>query len=388
VKLAIVTETFPPEINGVAMTFGVIASELGRRGHSLAVYRPWRSDLPDGRSNADYCQVALPGLPIPGYPLLRLGLPAGARLRRAWSAERPDLVHVATEGPLGLSAIRSARALGIPVTSSFHTNFHAYARHYKISLLRNAALGWLRYVHNLTLRTFVPTADLCGELSAMGFANLSVMSRGVDTRQFRPERRSNALRRDWHAGPDDPVVIHVGRMAAEKNYPLLFRAYAAMAKANPRCRFVLAGEGPLKRSLVKAHPECVFAGFFSRDEIGRYYASADIYVHASLTETFGNVLTEAMASGLAAVGFDYAAARIFMKDGVSGLTAVPGDSEALIAAAVRLATDSNLRSRLRVAGRHAVEAQSWEKVIARLEGDLERIAGVARAPGGAAPVPA
>jgi glycosyltransferase involved in cell wall biosynthesis len=368
------------------MTFGVIASELGRRGHSVAVYRPWRRDLPDASANADYRQVPMPGLPIPGYPLLRMGLPAGRRLRQTWSSERPDLVHVATEGPLGLSAIKAARALGIPVTSSFHTNFHAYTRHYKISIFQDVALAWLRYVHNLTLRTFVPTADLCGELSLLGFANLAVMSRGVDTGQFRPERRSYSLRNDWNAGPDDPVVIHVGRMAAEKNYPLLFRAYSAMARANPRCRFVLAGEGPLKRALIRAHPECVFAGFFSRDEIGRYYASADIYVHASLTETFGNVLTEAMASGLAAVGFDYAAARIFLRNGVNGLTAPPGDSEALIAAAVRLVTDSALRNRLRVAGRAAVEEQSWEKVIARFERDLEETAGVVREPVPSAPV--
>jgi glycosyltransferase involved in cell wall biosynthesis len=388
VKLAIVTETFPPEINGVAMTFGVIAGELGRRGHSVAVYRPWRRDIPEAGTAPDYRQVPVPGLPIPGYPLLRMGLPAGGRLRRTWAADRQDLVHVATEGPLGLSAIKAARALGIPVTSSFHTNFHAYTRHYKVSLLRNFALGWLRYVHNMTQRTFVPTAELCGELSLLGFRSVAVLSRGVDTRQFRPARRSQSLRSDWGAGPDDPVVIHVGRMAAEKNYPLLFRAYAAMRKANPACRFVLAGDGPLKGALMRAHPECVFAGFFSRDEIGRYYASADIYVHASLTETFGNVLTEAMASGLAAAGFDYAAARIFMQDGESGLTAPCADPDALIAAAVRLATDPALRARLRVAARAAVEAQSWERVIARFEGDLEEIAGVAPLVGTPAPVPA
>jgi glycosyltransferase involved in cell wall biosynthesis len=368
------------------MTFGVIAGELGRRGHSVAVYRPWRSDLPDAAGNPDYTQVPMPGVPIPGYPLLRMGLPARGRLTKAWSLDRPDLVHVATEGPLGLSAVKAARSLGIPVTSSFHTNFHAYTRHYKVSLFRNVALSWLRHVHNLTLRTFVPTADLCGELSALGFRNVALLSRGVDTRQFTPERRSPALRADWRAGPEDPVVIHVGRMAAEKNYPLLFRAYAAMAAANPRCRFVLAGEGPLKRSLMKAHPDCVFAGFFSRDEIGRHYASADIYVHASLTETFGNVLTEAMASGLAVAGFDYAAARIFVRDGETGLTARIGDPDAFVSAAVRLATDPGLRARLRIAGRAAVEAQSWEKVIARFEADLEEIAGVVRAPSGDTPV--
>jgi len=386
VKLAIVTETFPPEINGVAMTFGVIASELGRRGHSVAVYRPWRRDLPDSRLPSDYLQVPMAGVPIPGYPLLRLGLPAGSRFRRLWSRDRPDLVHVATEGPLGLSAIRAARALAIPVTSSFHTNFHAYTRHYKISLLRDLALGWLRHVHNLTRRTFAPTSDMCLELGSVGFRNLSVLSRGVDTRQFRPERRSCALRSDWQAGPDDPVVIHVGRMAAEKNYPLLFRAYAAMKRANPACRFVLAGEGPLKRALMRAHPDCVFAGFFSRDEIGRYYASADIYVHASLTETFGNVLTEAMASGLAAAGFDYAAARIFMRDGETGLTAPCDQPDGLVAAAVRLATEPALRARLRAAARLAVEAQSWERVIARFESDLEGEAGISPIAAGRSPV--
>jgi glycosyltransferase involved in cell wall biosynthesis len=370
------------------MTFGVIASEMARRGHSVAVYRPWRRDLPRPEASAEFRQVAMAGIPLPGYPQLRMGLPAGRRLRQAWTKDRPDLVHVATEGPLGLSAIRAARSLGVPVTSSYHTNFHSYAKHYGVSLFKGFAMAWLRYVHNLTQRTFAPTADMCAELSGAGFRNLVLMSRGVDTRQFQPERRSNALRSEWKAGPSDPVVIHVGRMAAEKNYPLLFRAYAAMKKANPACRFVLAGEGPLKRSLMRGHPDCVFAGFFSRDEIGRYYASADIYIHASLTETFGNVLTEAMASGLATAGFDYAAARIFIKDGETGLTAPCDDPDRLIAAAVCLATDAPLRSKLRAAGRLAVEAQSWEKVIARFEADLEVLAGLANTAAGPAPVPA
>jgi glycosyltransferase involved in cell wall biosynthesis len=385
VKLALVTETFPPEINGVAMTFGIIASELARRGHSVAVYRPRRPDLQDQKGPREYLQIPMTGIPIPGYPLLRMGLPARRKLRRLWSEDRPDLVHVATEGPLGLSAIRAAQSLAIPVTSSFHTNFHAYASHYGISLFRRAALAWLRHVHNLTHRTFVPTADLCAELSNLGFRNLSVMSRGVDTRQFRPERRSSALRGAWGASPTDPVVIHVGRMAPEKNYPLLFRVYAEMKKANPACRFVLAGEGPLKHALMRDHPGCIFAGFFSRDEIGRYYASADIYIHTSLTETFGNVLTEAMSSGLAAAGFDYAAARIFMRDGETGLTCPCDRPDLLIAAGVRLATDPALRNRLRAAGRAAVEEQSWEKVIARFESDLESAARVEHTPAGPAP---
>ncbi len=369
-KLALVTETFPPEVNGVAMTFGVIARELGRRGHAVTVYRPRRDDLPAGEGAAGGAVVPLPGFPIPGYRLLRMGWPAPGRLRRAWTADRPDLVHVVTEGPLGASAVTAARALGIPVTSSFHTNFHAYAGHYGAAPLSRLVFAWLRRVHNRTRRTFVPTAELGAELAGAGFRNVALLSRGVDTWQFHPARRAPELREAWSAAPDTPVVLHVGRMAAEKNYGLLFEVYAAMRAANPALRFVLAGEGPLKARLQREHPECIFAGFFSREEIGRYYASADIYIHASRTETFGNVLTEAMASGLAVAGFDYAAARQFVRHGENGLAVPLGDSPGLVAAGEMLAADEFLRAKVRVAARAAVEAQSWERVIGRFEADL------------------
>lgn len=369
-KIALVTETFPPEINGVAMTFGVIARELGRRSHSIAVYRPRRRDLPSAAAHPEFTEVPMPGLPVPGYPLLRFGLPATATLRRRWRADRPDLVHVATEGPLGASAITAARSLGIPVTSSFHTNFHAYTRHYGYAALHRLVLWWLRRVHNRTARTFAPTVQLCTELESLGFRDLAVLSRGVDTWQFHPARRSGDLRLKWDAAPENPVVVHAGRMAAEKNYPLLFECFAAMRAANPRCRFVLVGDGPLRPTLQRDHPDCVFPGFVARDELARHYASADIYIHASLTETFGNVLTEALASGLAVAGFDYAAARQFIQHGYNGL-AVPSDRpDMLVAAATRLATDAPLRSRLRTVSRAAVEPQSWETVIAHFESDL------------------
>lgn len=374
-KLALITETFPPEVNGVAMTFGVIARELGRRGHAVTVYRPRRDDLPAGLRRPEYQEFTLSGFPIPGYPQLRLGWPAGQTLRRLWEAERPDLVHVATEGPLGASAVATARALGLPVTSSFHTNFHTYARDYGMGPLRGLVLAWLRRLHNRTARTFAPTEELCAELESLGFRNTAVLSRGVDTWQFHPSRRHEELRLSWGATPDTPVVLHVGRMAAEKNYGLLFRAYEAMRAANPRLRFVLAGEGPLRARLQREHPECIFAGFFSREEIGRYYASADIYIHASMSETFGNVLTEAMASGLAVAGFDYAAARRFVRHGSSGLAVPFGDEEALIDAAELLATDDLLRAQVRAGARPAVETQSWDKVIARFEADLLAVSG-------------
>ena len=375
-KLAFVTETFPPEINGVAMTFGVIARELGRRGHAVSVYRPRRDDLPAGERHSEYTEILVPGIPIPRYPMLRLGLPASRRLRREWTERRPNLVHVVTEGPLGASAVKVARELGIPVSSSFHTNFHAYTRHYGCPFLSRAVLDWLRRLHNRTQRTFAPTPEICAQLSAAGFSNVALLSRGVDTWQFHPARRTEALRARWEAKEGDPVVIHAGRMAPEKNFALLFQAFAAMRAANPRCRFVLVGDGPLRTRLQRDHPECIFTGFISRDELARHYASADTYIHASLTETFGNVLTEAMASGLAVAGFDYAAARQFIRHGQNGLAVTPTTPEGLVDAAVLLATDDFLRAQLRPAARLSVEGHSWETVIARFEADLAEVAGL------------
>jgi glycosyltransferase involved in cell wall biosynthesis len=159
-------------------------------------------------------------------------------------------------------------------------------------------------------------------------------------------------------------------MAPEKNYSQLFRIYESMRAANPRLRFVLAGEGPLEQTLKREHPECIFAGFFSREEIGRYYASADIYIHASTSETFGNVVTEAMASGLAVLSYDYAAGRQFIRHGENGLLAPLGDEARFEKLAIGLATDEVQRSTLKVAAPLSVQNQSWEKVIEDFEGEL------------------
>lgn len=384
-KLAFVTETFPPEINGVAMTFGVIARELGHRGHDVVIYRPRRDDLPPAGDHPEYKVVPMSGLPIPGYPLLRLGLPAGGALRRRWRADPPDLVHVATEGPLGASAVTAALALGLPVTSSFHTNFHAYTKYYGFGALHRLTLGWLRHVHNRTRRTFAPTAELCAELAQLGFRDLALLSRGVDTTRFNPARRSEALRQAWGVAPEDPVVIHAGRMAHEKNYPLVLRAFAAMGAANPWLKCVFVGDGPLRPTLERRFPSAIFTGFIPRDDLACHYASADIYAHASLTETFGNVLTEAMASGLAVVGFDYAAALQFVRSEHNGLSVPCDQPDVFVSAAMRLAADASLRTRLRAAARITIEPQSWAGVIGRFESDLAAV--IAQAHGSTDPKP-
>lgn len=390
-NLVLVTETYAPEINGVAMTLGRLVDGLAARGHRLTVIRPrQRHESPRFSVTQRLAcrQVRLPGVPIPGYPQLRLGLPASRRLRQLWTLNRPDLVHVATEGPLGASSITTARQLGIPVTSSFHTNFDQYTRDYRIGWMKPVVAAWLRHVHNRTLRTFAPTRDLLARLETEGYQNLRLLSRGVDSTLFNPGRRDGSLRASWGVGPDDPVVLHVGRIAAEKNYPLLFRAFDAIKGVEPRARLVLVGDGPLLSAYQRQRPDVMFTGFYTGANLARHYASGDIYLHTSITETFGNVVTEALGSGLAVSAFDYAAAHEFIRHGENGLTAPVGDEAAFIANAVRLAREPALRERLATQGALTARGLTWDAIVDRFLADLQDAAnefhGI-RAPGAQLP---
>lgn len=191
--IAFVTETFPPEVNGVAMTVGRLVSGLRARGHLVSVVRPRQGRGDAGREH----ELALPGMPLPGYPGLKFGLPAGRRLMRQWRQQQPDLVHVVTEGPLGWSAVSVARKMGIPVTSGFHTNFDRYSVYYGLGWLRPAVAAYLRTLHRRTLATMVPTVALAADLAGEGLTGVRVVGRGVDTDLYHPGRRSNGLRERW-----------------------------------------------------------------------------------------------------------------------------------------------------------------------------------------------
>ena len=372
-KLVLVTETYSPEINGVAMTLGRLVDGLAARGHDITIIRPRQRHESPRHSTTQRlaCRhVRLPGFPMPGYPQLRIGFPARWRMEELWRTDPPDVVHVATEGPLGASAITAARRLGIPVTSSFHTNFDQYTRDYRLGWFKPVVSRWLRRVHNRTRRTFVPTHDIQNRLAADGYENLRILSRGVDTHLYSPAKRDHQLRASWGAGPADPVILHVGRMAAEKNYPLLFRAFDAVKAAEPRAKLVLVGDGPLLSAYQRQRPDAVFTGFYTGESLARHYASGDVYLHASYTETFGNVVTEALASGLAVGAFDYAAAHEFVRDGENGLVAPVADEAAFLANAVRLARQPALRAQLAAAGRATAQSLSWDAVIDGFAADL------------------
>jgi glycosyltransferase involved in cell wall biosynthesis len=373
-RIAFVTETFPPEIGGAAMSAGRFVEALLARGHRVQLVRPRQKSERRAADATGLTQVLVRGVPVPFHGGLQLGLPSGALLRRLWTRERPDLVHLVSEGPLGCSARRLARRLGIPVTSSFHTNFPSYGRHYGLGGLAPLAMRYLRSFHAAAEVTIVPTRQVHDQLAAAGFRHLAIVGRGVDTATFHPGRRSDALRRSWGAGPADLVALVVGRLAPEKNVPLAVRAYRAMAEELPGTRLVLVGDGPERARLQAALPEAVFTGMLRGDALAAHYASADVFLFPSLTETFGNVTLEAMASGLAVVAYDDAAAAQHIRPFASGLLAPRGDAAELIAHARRLAQQPELVRRLGPAAREAVAAISWDAVGAAFSGLLEEAA--------------
>jgi len=359
-KVALVTETYLPEVNGVAMTLGQLADGLTTRGHRVNIVRPRQKHEKTGWQ-ADG-QLLTPGIPIPRYPELRFGLPVTDRLWQAWRVQTPDIVHIATEGPLGFSALGAARQLDIPVISTFHTNFHTYSQHYGIGWLQGSIERYLRWFHNRTATTLVPTPQLANQLGARGFRSVGVLSRGVDTRLFNPANRSPELRAAWGAADHDPVVMLVGRLAPEKNLELALAAFAEIRAANPGAKMVFVGDGPLLVPLARRHPDCHFAGNRRGADLAAHYASADLFLFPSLTETFGNVVSEALASGLPVVAYDMAAASALIEDGINGQRVAPGDEAAFIAASCALAGKPASRSGFQTAGPASVQHLDWERI--------------------------
>ena len=369
-RYAIVTETYPPEVNGVALTVQGLEQGLRARSHDIELVRPRQHG--DGDVAGDTLLVR--GAALPRYPGLKFGLPATRTLRKRWQLARPDAIYVATEGPLGWSALRAARQLGIPAATGFHTRFDDYMRDYGAPWLQGVALRWMRRFHNGAQATLVPTRELQDFLQGQGFDNVVRLARAVDTQQFDPTRRDHDLRAQWGAGDRDMVAIYVGRIAAEKNLPLAVRAFRELQKTRPDAKFVWVGDGPERAQLQRDNPDFIFCGVQRGDDLARHFASGDLFVFPSHSETFGNVTLEALASGVPTVAFDYGAARETLRNEVHGAAITDGDDAGFIDAVARIGDDDLLRSAMRMACRDAVSALRPAQVAEDFDRILQSLA--------------
>ena len=369
-RYCIVSETYPPEVNGVALTVQSLERGLRSRGHVVDVVRPRQAVGEPALAD----ETLVSGARIPRYPGLRFGWPARRLLRRQWMARRPDAIYVATEGPLGWSAMRVADELGIPSASGFHTRFDEYLRDYGAGFLQPLAMRWMRRFHNASAATIVPTRELATLLARAGFDRIVRMPRAVDTALFDPARRDEALRAEWGVGPKGLAVINVGRIAAEKNLPLAIRAFRELQRRRPDARFIWVGDGPERAAIARDNPDFVFRGIRRDEDCARHFASADLFPFSSRSETFGNVTLEAMASGIATVAFRHGAAREHLGNGVHGASVAGHDDEGFVRAVCRLGMDDDMRREMGRQARDAVSHLDPARASADFDRILERIA--------------
>jgi glycosyltransferase involved in cell wall biosynthesis len=382
--IAIVTETFAPDVNGVAHTLNQITRNLAEKcdiqiihprqptniagmggSQSDVANRPNRNNDPAANlstTRPKISQIEVTGFPIPNYPELRFGLPCRRRIQNLWLTTKPNGIYVATQGPLGWSAVSAASRLKMPVVSGFHTNFHNYSHFYGMGWLTKLIQKYLVCFHQRTKFTLVPTSQVAEAITAMGITNARVCSRGIDHKLFNPAYRSEGLRQQWGADSDTPVFIYVGRLASEKNVLLSMAAFSRVRQQVPQARMILVGGGPWQQKIANQYPWVLVTGVKRGTELATYYASADVFLFPSLTETFGNVILEAAASGLAIVSYNIAAAKEHLTHQENALLAEPGDENQFCQFSLDLATRPGELARIRKNTQKFCLSLSWQAI--------------------------
>ncbi|MFC1412710.1 glycosyltransferase family 4 protein [Streptacidiphilus sp. N1-12] len=354
-RVAIVTESFPPDINGVAHSVLRTAEHLVRRGHQPLVIAPASAAPP---TTPDPCPVVrLPAVPLPGYPQVRLALPT-RRLEQVIAGHRPDIVHLASPFVLGARGMAAADRLGVPAVAVYQTDLAGYARAYRAGSGLGEVAAWrrLRAVHGAAARTLAPSTPAAQDLTAHGVPRVKLWQRGVDSVRFHPGHRDERLRREL--APDGEVLVgYVGRLAPEKRVDLL-----AGVCGLPGIRLVVVGEGPSEPMLRQALPGAAFLGRMTGDELAALFASLDVFVHTGPMETFCQTIQEAMASGIAVVGPAVGGPLDLVAHRRTGLLVQPKDVRAVTAAVATLAADPALRARYGEAARTEVAGRTWESV--------------------------
>ncbi len=356
--IEVVTDTYVPDINGVSFSLGRLCNGLRGLGHRVEIIR-------SGKSHGENESTVL-SWPLPGYWEVKVGAPWPGELYRRWKRNRPDVIYVAIETPLGFSAASAALKLGIPVVGGFHTNFREYLQNYGVNWVGKQVWRYQKWFHGRLSRTLVPSPDAREKLLAAGFSKVSVLGRGVDTELFSPSRRSAKLRREYGADDKTPIALVVGRVSTEKNIVLAIRAFERMRQACPEMICMVVGDGPARGKLMRAHPDVLFPGYLTGEALADCCASCDIMLFPSETETFGNVLIEGMSSGLAVLAYDYAAAGWHGRNEENLLKVAKGDDAAFLDAAASL-LDPDLRTRLGKEARLTAESLGWPSIIRQLE---------------------
>jgi glycosyltransferase involved in cell wall biosynthesis len=368
-RVSLVTETYFPQVNGVSRTLGELVRHLSERRDEVQLIHPDYGQ-PACRENVHLVRSTS----LPFYKELVLPLPPFGAVRKAIDAFGPDLVHIATEATLGYGVLRHVLRRKLAVVSSFHTNFDQYSRHYRVGWARGTIWRYLRWFHNQTRETYVPSTATIRDLLALGFERMVLWPRGVDSTLFRPDRPGRVeVRRSLGWGPDDLVISYVSRIAPEKNVSYLADALAIVAARRPEVRILFVGDGPARSEVERRLGAIVrFAGYRTGEDLADHYAAGDIFAFSSLTETFGNVVLEAMASGMPVVAVRAGGVGDTVQPGITGLLVDPADPPDRFAEAVlSLVAAPERRRSMAEAARAFALSQSWDAIMGSLRDRYE-----------------
>ncbi len=372
-RIALFSEVYWPMVSGVGVTLVRLVEALEARGHVVRVYSP-TYPLPAGTADRPEAHRS-PSVPLFLYPDVQWAFPRQRELDADLALFRPDVVHVATEFALGRAGIRAAGHLGVPVIASAHTDYEKYARRYGVPFLINVGWVYLRWFYGHAHRVLVPSRFYERTLNARGVHHTGLWTRGVDTRLFNPARRNDEWRARFGVGPDDLLVTYIGRMAVEKDLRRLLAAWRSLGEQRRRAQLVLVGQGPLEQEIRRWAPRGVhLAGVLSGEALAGAYASADLFVFPSPTETFGNSLLEAMSSGVATLAVGAGGVLDYAEHGRNAWLAPPQDTGELRAAMLRLMEDAALRERLARGGLATAAGRSWDTIYDQLLDDYAKTA--------------
>lgn len=369
-RVAIFSEVYWPMVSGVGLTLQRLARALEERGHGVRVYSATYATPRDAGTPAEL--RSSPSIPLFLYPDVQWAFPHHRALVRDLEGFRPDVVHCATEFAMGLAGVRVAARLGVPVLASAHTDYERYAARYGLRWAADTGWRYLRWFYQRASLVLCPSRVYEAHLHRRGVTHTGLWSRGVDAHQFHPRFRNEAWRARWDGSP---VVLYVGRIAREKNVELLLEAWSRLGRARGQARLVLVGRGPLGSVLASSAPEGVeLLGQLEGDALATAYASADVFAFPSTTETFGNVLLEAMASGLPSVAARAGGVLEFAEHRRNAWLTEPDDAADLAEGLGRLLSDETLRAGLARRALEAARARTWEVVFDGLMADYERVA--------------
>lgn len=376
-KVALFTDTFLPDVNGVARTLGRWVQYMELHGVSCRVFAPQS----EGGSGTDYNSSMVErfySIPFLLYPECKLAIPNPISIKRTLMDFKPDIIHVATPFNLGLYGLHYAKKHKIPIVASYHTNFDQYLQYYKIQWVEGMLWRYLNWFHLTCRRIFVPSPSTKRYLEERGFQNLEVWTRGVDVTRFHPDADREAVLRSYGIPSDRFVFLYVGRLAPEKSVDVALNAFEKLPeRIRSRSKLILAGDGPMFKELVEMYsgnPDIVFPGFVKGKELSDLYAAADVFLFPSATETFGNVVLEAMASGTAVIGAAAGGVQDTVRHMQNGWLCPEGDVEAFVQGLTALHDNPDLRRNLAQGGRDYSLLQSWDSVFARLLGSYLQVA--------------